>query len=249
MIKISKSRRIIFVVLSIMLLLCLGACSSDDKDASEGTSKDCIMNQTEPQYYMAHNSAASENGYYYITGDVVSSTELKYLYFYDIEAKHQYPVCSKLTCSHNDETCDAHIIVSNIMENDIWYYNNRLYMIEKTEEYDRIISYDLQGRDRQNHTILSADGISVWEGKSSDAIVFNDGYVYYISLTNMYEPALYRAGIDEKSVPELIHTFDNHNGDLPTFTLSAMPGRVYVNLTLRSYESDTQNYILDYYDI
>lgn len=247
-------RRIFCVSLLCIVLFSLTACTTagDVEEGSEGAS---VHNQgmfafdkSEPQYYMSKNSAASEKGYYYITGEPVSIGGVMYLYFYDIAEGNQYPVCSKATCEHNDATCDAHTILENTISNTLWYYEDRLYMVERTQEYDRIISYDLSGRDRQNHTILTVDGHSVFQMSKSKPMCFNDGYVYYIS-GNAATPSLYRVSIAAGSEPELIKTYDNSAMGLPTFTLSALPDRVYINFSTESYDTSVSSYFLDYYDI
>ncbi len=247
-------RRIFCFGLVCLMLLGLTACTTagDVEEGSEGASvhnqEGFEFDKSKPQYYMSKNSAASEKGYYYITGEPVSSNGIGYLYFYDIENGNQYPLCSKGDCEHGDETCDAHRILDNILSDTVWYYQDRLYMVERTEEYDRLISYDLYGRDRQNHTVLSLDGHSVFTQERTDSMCFNDGYIYYM-INNAPSPSLYRAGIAGNSAPELIKTYEVPVDSFPQFTLSALPDRVYINFSVKSYKTAVSSYFLDYYDI
>lgn len=248
--------RIFCFGLACFMLLGMTACTTaeDVEEESEGMSESAYIREpfefdkSEPQYYMSKNSAASEKGYYYITGEPVSSNGIDYLYFYDIENGNQYPLCSKGDCEHGDETCDAHRILDNILSDTVWYYQDRLYMVERTEEYDRLISYDLYGRDRQNHTVLSLDGQSVFTRELTDSMCFNDGYIYYM-INNAPSLSLYRAGIAGNSAPELVKAYELPKDSLPQFTLSALPDRVYINFSVKSYKTAVSSYSLDYYDI
>lgn len=246
--------RIISAAVSLALLFNLVACTTAADADNETKPTETVkyvsnFNKTEPQYYMNLSSAASDKGFYYISGEALGTSGLSYLFFYDKAQDEQYPLCSKTTCQHNNEDCDAHTILKNIISNAIWYYKDRLYMIERTDEYDHIISYDLYGRDRQNHTVLNVDSFSVWDMATDvDDICFNDGYVYYFT-ANAFQPSLYRASIADGSKPELITTYDNSAGRTPLFMLTAMPGKVYVNFRFTDVTTGVKDYLIDYYDL
>lgn len=230
-------------ILCIFLLMgfCLTACSGDKEIHEEGNA---IPKDESPQYYMSLNSAAAEDGYYYITGCGVSSDGLKYLYLGN--GNDEYPRCSNLDCTHTDSTCEAHMLVENIVSDAIWYYKNRLYMIERTDENDYIISYNLKGKDKKVHTALSVDGARVCEADGTENICFNQGYIYYFVITGgRYQ--LYRLSIEENSVPEHIKRYDDDT-DFITFKLSAMPGKVYVNSVIKNPVTGNNAYFLECWD-
>lgn len=227
-------------LLCFLLFLCFGftACISDEERHEE---ENVILKSDSPQYYMSLNSAATEEGYYYITGCGVSSDDLKYLYLGN--GYSEYPQCSNLDCEHTDNTCEAHILVENIVSDAIWYYKNRLYMIERTDANDCIISYDSKGQNRQTHAVLSVDGANVCEASETTNICFNEGYVYYFVIVEEHYQ-LYRLSVTADSVPELIKQYD-YDTDLLTFKLSAMPGKVYINSVIKNPMTNINTYCLE----
>lgn len=233
----------------LMTLLVVGCTTADDDNKKESQSTPVIQNFNEeaPQYYMSNGTAAAANGYYYICGEPISTNSYHYLYFYEYNTARNYPVCSNAVCDHSNEKCDAHTILNNIIYDSIWYYKGRLYMVERTEEYDQVISYDLTGRDRKNHTKLNVDGFVVWDLQSSMSMCFNDGYVYYIT-NNALQPSLYRVSISDGSTPELLKTYDNSKGETIKIRLSAITGRVFINFEKKDVDTGVSTYLLDGYD-
>lgn len=200
-----------------------------------------IFNKTEPQYYMDMYSAASEDRYYYVNDGALvyyekATSDIKYL-------------CSKENCDHKNDSCNARAILADKATKAMWYYKDRLYMVERDTEWDRLVSYNLEGEDKKNHTILTVDGFGVYSSNSANSLCFNDGYVYYIA-SNAAELPLYRASIDDGSTPELLTKYENSAYNFPKITLTAMSKMVYINVEF----SDAQNtskktYSLDYYDV
>lgn len=242
-------KSIVYGILCILMTLVLCSCNKNDEtDSKADVSTDVagMVIDSSPQYYMSCNSAASNMGFYYISGEAYSDNDLKYLYFFDFKNGNQYPVCSKVTCEHNDESCDAHSVLENTISNAIWYYKDRLYFVERTQEYDRVISYDLNGRDRQVHSTLNIGEFAPWF--YDDNCCFSDGYIYYIT-NNIAKWALYRVGVDSHSVPELIKEYNNPDkNSMIRFGLKAVNDKVYINYSVQNYTNSDTKYYLDFYD-
>ena len=76
------------------------------------------------------------------------------------------------------EDCEAYISKNKLYWIiKIWYHNHRLYMIERTEEKDMLVSYDKTMRDKKEEKTLSINGMSV-NSNPYNACVIN-GKLYY----------------------------------------------------------------------
>ena len=86
----------------------------------------------EAQFYMKKNAAAAEKGYYYLSNSPVSSENYKFMYYYDMINNNSVALCSKVDCAHDDAECEAYLSDYERLGSAVWYYDGRIYMIEKT---------------------------------------------------------------------------------------------------------------------
>lgn len=169
----------------------------------------------EGQYYMSDNSAAAENGYYFITQNASENGTNNFIYYYDMTSQTSVPLCSKLNCQHNDTSCDAYISDVKCLGEMIWYYGGRIYMIERSSEKDILISYDSEGRNRKEVCTLS-EGKSVvgFKTSGSGAACVSGGYLYFV---------LYDSNISENNMK--LKRFDLKKSgkaeELGSFTMSS----------------------------
>lgn len=146
----SKSLKAILLCAALIFSVFSG-CGGKENGAANADYEysDYVFDNDEAQYYMSNNSAAAETGYYYIANAPVYTTSYKFLYYFDMVNKNSMPLCTKLNCEHNDESCDAYLSAEECLSSNIWYYNQRIYMIERSDEKDRLVSYDKTGRDKK----------------------------------------------------------------------------------------------------
>ena len=87
------------------MTLLMTACSKykvkDEQVGQKALFPDYEYNQElAQQIYGQSKMAIAPNGYYYIIDNI--------LYFYNIDSDINMPLCSKVNCRHNDNTCDAY---------------------------------------------------------------------------------------------------------------------------------------------
>jgi len=141
---------------------------------------DFKFDNNEGQYYMSDNSAAAENGYYFITKNVSKSGQNNFIYYFDMTSESSVPLCSNIQCKHNDSSCDAYITNEECLGQMIWYYSGRLYMIERTAENDILVSYDTEGRNKNTVCILSEGNSFVgYKIAAGGSACISGGYLYY----------------------------------------------------------------------
>ena len=178
---VSAMKKILLIMMTVTTALVMTACSG--KTNRQTSSEDYkyssyVYDDNEAQFYMSENAAASETGYYYITGAPVNKNyNNKYIYYYDMVKDITIPLCSKVDCDHMTEDCEAYISKNNCIGYKIWYHNHRLYMIERTEEKDMLVSYDKTMRDKKEEKTLSINGMSVNPNPYNACII--NGKLYY----------------------------------------------------------------------
>lgn len=258
-----KKKRMLIVVIIFTMLLC--ACNNSKyttdiaTNSSNSNTKGKFSNFTfDPQavqYYMQRGSAAAEDGYYYISYSPVQEGQEKFFYYFDMNSMTAVPLCSKLDCEHNSANCDAYISEDRCVGNNFWYYNQRLYMIEKTSEKDILVSYDKDGRDKRTVATLSVDNASVGvKGNVDHAACVVAGYLYYYAnniknISNGYtEAILYRIVLDGKGKPEKLASYQINIDVGGALGLFAIENNVYLTFT-QGVTSTKANYILDRYNI
>lgn len=221
--KISCLFRLIPCIIMTIFVLGCGYYSDDELDVTAGKSAfpDYEYNQERAQLLSDRaRIAISESGYYYIMNDI--------LYFYDINNSLNMPLCSRVNCNHSSSECDAYVYTTssdpdasyacNCMDKKIFYYNNSLYLIERTEDSDfYLCKYDDKFNNRQ--VISKLASISDEKTMVSDADIsrISDGYLYYFVTINNPEyakndfMALFqcrRIKLEKNAVPEIFVEFE-----------------------------------------
>lgn len=162
----------------------------------------------EAQFYMKKNAAAAEKGYYYLSNSPVSSENYKFMYYYDMINNNSVALCSKVDCAHDDAECEAYLSDYERLGSAVWYYDGRIYMIEKTKEKDILVSYDKTLRDKKTEKTLSIDGMSIssaWgEIKYADVV---NGYMYYLLYSDS-GMLMCKANLDNSSEPEIVKKYN-----------------------------------------
>jgi len=214
---------IIIIIMSNVLIGCNNSKYTEDYKNIEVNSSilaqfpGFTFNNNEGQYYMSGNSAAAENGYYFITQNASDSGTNNFIYFYDMTSQTSVPLCSKLNCQHNDTSCDAYISDEKCFAKMIWYYGGRLYMIERSSEKDILVSYDSEGRNKKEERTLSdANSIVGSQSSGNGAACLSGGYFYYI---------LYNSKKSDNNM--MLNRINLSNGKvegLGTFTMSEKAG-------------------------
>ncbi len=166
-------------------------------------------------------TADTQDGFYYVINDI--------LYFYDYESGLNTPMCSRVECAHNDETCDAYANCIHAWNNDdltavcegrkVIYDLGYIYMIERTED-DESILYQYDSGFGNKKKIVKLAGVegdvrTKLQGASSLAVA--DGYIYYYAAVysedvasngNLVEYQCRRASLSSGSEPEVFDKFD-----------------------------------------
>lgn len=228
----------------LLLIVSMVSCKSyveydGDENYAYG---DYEFNNEESQFYMAENTAAAENGYYYISNSPVNKENYDFIYFYDMKNQTSLPLCSKLNCEHDDENCDAYITDNECVGNGIWYYKERLYMVERTAEKDLLVSYDKNGRDKKKQAELSVGGGTVRTGSK----VTGGKLYYHISDGDRF--IVYSVSLTEKEAPEQIMEYELNYKYRVKLNLYATDNGLYMQF-MGADDIDSQEYIYDYYDI
>lgn len=151
-----RCRKLFYLIPAFAVMIFVG-CSNKGR-SSENVDyeySDYVFDNDAPQYYMSNSSAAAPSGYYFIGDAAISTGSERFLYYFDMVNKSVMPLCTKLNCEHNSQDCDAYVSDKSRVTGGLWYYNNRLYMIERTDEKDLLVSYDKTGRDKKTEAVLS----------------------------------------------------------------------------------------------
>lgn len=207
----------------------------------------------EAQFYMKKNAAAAEKGYYYLVNSPVSSESYKFMYYYDMVNNNSVALCSKVDCAHEDAECEAYLSEDECLGSAVWYYDGRIYMIEKTKEKDILVSYDKTLRDKKSEKTLSIDGMSMssaW-GDIKYADVVN-GYMYYLLYSDS-GMLMCKAKLDDSSEPEIVKKYDAPFSSGTDFivtdlaTLNAIDDKIYINRRM-SISLEAEEYIVECLD-
>lgn len=243
-----KSRTLKSLLLCIVLVFAvIPGCSGKKNNpaSTEYEYSDYVFNNDEAQYYMNKDAAAAETGYYYIAKSPVHTSSYKFLYYFDMVNKNSMPLCTKLNCAHNDASCDAYMSDDECLSSYIWYYDQRIYMIERNSEKDILVSYDKTGRDKREGAVLSVDGRSVLSTGRKACV--SHGKLYYI-LAGEKSQFLYEVSLMEKDTPKLIKEYTSEYEIRERLNLYAIGDCVYMTL-VSGITNDINNYIIECIDI
>ena len=219
-------------VFIVLLLGMLCACTSYEDDVNViGTDIGVAeFDANAAQLYKDKNAAAAENGYYYIASPPVHREDNYFAYFFDMGSMKAFALCSKLNCDHTTQDCDAYVSKDRCKGYQLWYYNGRLYMIERTDEKDLLVSYDRNLRDKRTENELSVDGNSVLG--SSDrycrACIIGDILYYLISEGNAQ--SLYSVSLKEQKAPRFIKRYTIEHEIAELLSLCPSAGKLYMNM-------------------
>ena len=235
--------------MAVVTMLGISACG--DKQSNQSTVTDdyryssYTYDDNAPQYYMAGSEAASETGYYYIDGAPVINNSNMYIYYYDMIKDMTIPLCSKVDCDHRTDECEAYISQNICVGSKIWYHNQRLYMIEKTEEKDILVSYDKTMRDKKEEKTLSINGLSV-NKNSKNACITNGKLYYELSGDNSLFICAVSLNSDEQAyvVKEYVSEYNYYE----RVSLYPIEDKIYVNW-LSGVSADKSLYYIEQIDI
>ena len=151
-------------------------------------SMDTVFATDDQPYFIWHQVAKSEHGYYYFKSQM--------LMFYDVNTKQEVPVCNKADCNHDrlNTDCNANFMGSSemfpkdtISTNRILYYDGNLYMVGYDEEsYTCLYKIASDGSTRERYMRLyrsdmyTSDGDTMSMSWSTPDVCIHHGYVYYI---------------------------------------------------------------------
>ena len=242
-------KKIILIIITVVTMLGISACG--DKQSNQSTVTDdyryssYTYDDNAPQYYMAGSAAASETGYYYIDGAPVINNSNMYIYYYDLIKDMTIPLCSKVDCDHRTDECEAYISQNICVGSKIWYHNERLYMIEKTEEKDILVSYDKTMRDKKEEKTLSINGLSV-NKNSKNACITNGKLYYELSGDNSLFICAVSLNSDEQAyvVKEYVSEYNYYE----RVSLYPIEDKIYVNW-LSGVSADKSLYYIEQIDI
>lgn len=242
-------KKIILIIITVVTMLGISACG--DKQSNQSTVTDdyryssYTYDDNAPQYYMAGSAAASETGYYYIDGALVINNSNMYIYYYDMIKDMTIPLCSKVDCDHRTDECEAYISQNICVGSKIWYHNERLYMIEKTEEKDILVSYDKTMRDKKEEKTLSINGLSV-NKNSKNACITNGKLYYELSGDNSLFICAVSLNSDEQAyvVKEYVSEYNYYE----RVSLYPIEDKIYVNW-LSGVSADKSLYYIEQIDI
>lgn len=243
--KIDHKVKKLFLTVAALGTLFLCACSTahsfEEPESVTNPFSDYVYQDDLPQYFTSSKMAVSENGYYYIYSNI--------LYFYDIASEVNSVVCSKAECSHSTSKCDAYVqkepsgwgqmdengnIISDGMEgfdkekgincggHTIFYHDQHLYMIERTDDGDYLVRYDSRFNNKERISLLASDKsvVGVMDDKDMTGTVFlSGGYLYYFTIVADYaklaeanyvtQISCWRVSIARGSLPEKLGAFES----------------------------------------
>ena len=234
-------KAIIYIIEALVLCLSLSGCVSPAEFTQSPASQpespseaavlfpDYVYDQESLRYSSGPRASVKEDGYYLVINYA--------LYFYDIQSDMLFPLCTKASCIHKDETCDAyvnnhnlipktgeHIIVNgwraNASDYRIYYYQDYLYTIG--DHVDRgavLLQYSPDFSERKEIAELGDYEKEPREVCLPGTILFHHDHVYYLTCLYDAETAwgnpeyrttytMRRIKLEEKAEPKALYSFD-----------------------------------------
>ena len=176
-------KKTICIGLMFCMFMCVGCGKNYEKDLENNQSafiqKDAAY-VTDAQNYYNECTFADDGAGYYFTVMKESGYEL---FYFDDGMSEAIPLCSKVNCTHSDQTCDAWYTESECMEGFIWYENNSLFRIEQDDATKNVylISSDRDGGNSKQVSMLwSGDNIRYkFKTIYFRSMIMHKGYLYY----------------------------------------------------------------------
>lgn len=221
--------RAYFITLG-LLLCALTGCSSykdyleDESDAIGETVAFSDYKYDQERMQILSNGtpmAIAESGYYYIANNI--------LHFYNINSDIDTALCSRVDCSHRDSICDAYVYTTspwgdtvdyscNCLDEMIAYYDDSLYLIERTADSDfYLCRYNSSFNNREKLSTLASVAGSQTAVSDVNVSIISQGYLYYF--TSIYDPQYAqkdymimfqcnRIKLEKDAVPETLGEFE-----------------------------------------
>lgn len=213
-------KRVVVCVLGVVIMACTG-CSNkytQDIDTQSVNNQECAYVTDAQNYYSECNIADDGVGYYF-TNQKVDGYEL---YYYDSSAAEAVPLCSKINCKHDDQSCDAYFTNEECLGGFIWYQNNNLFRIEEDIDTGNVylLSFNRDGSNPTRGNILwNGDNIRYSKYKTIyfRSMVMHKGYLYYTYQLDVNDDvSVYRVKIDGNGEREVLGTIP-HSSDIKNF--------------------------------
>ena len=211
------------------------------------------------RYASGPRAAVKEDGYYL---EINSA-----LYFYDIQTEMLFPLCTKASCLHKDETCPAFIFNAGWRSDDeervkiwtdtayghrIWYYQEHLYMIAQDPDKGMVLfRYDPDYTGQEEIAWLTdyeKEPRTMFTGR----MLFHHGYIYYMThlfddqavwYADEYETVytVWRVKPEKKAKPEELFSFDCHYRGSQIFRIGAVQNKIYVMIEYETFSIIPEN--------
>ena len=222
----------------VIILLFLSGCTSpaefttDPVSQSESPSEaavlfpDYVYDPDAARYYSGNYAVSNEDGYYLVINRV--------LHFFDIRQDTLFPLCTKASCLHRDQTCDGYVYdFSKSARNDLYvngwsanardgriYYNqDHLYTVGVHPDKGIVLfRYNKDYHEQEEIVWLEDYRNAPFIRCIQDSLLFHSGYVYYVTWLYQEDKAAgleyeteftaWRYRLDQKTEPEKLFVFE-----------------------------------------
>ncbi len=190
-----KRTRLRYIIIFCLFLMVQAGCSNqyagdELKQSGEDTAifSEYEYDQERAQLLSRYSPIAiSEKGYYYIVNSI--------LCFYDINNDLSTALCSRVDCDHKGSDCDAYVystsptsfedLSCNCLDKMISYYNESLYMIERTTDNEfYLCQYNSSFNDKEVLSTLASIKDDQTIVINADTSIISNGYLYYYVAVN-----------------------------------------------------------------
>ncbi len=188
-----KIRKSVVLMLIISMLFCGCTTYKDinksDMEKENNAALDYKYDEQTYQKSVGSRAAFTDEGFIFLVNGM--------LYYYDMTDNEAVPMCSDMTCDHNDSDCKAYALdkknydpydlsgVSvNCLGNMVWYENKHIYMIKREESGDYLMEYDAQFNNEKKVVCLANNGsiVGMPSADTENAAIVYDNYIYYYSV-------------------------------------------------------------------
>ncbi len=219
------------------------AFQSQSSSETEILFPDFVYDQEAARYSSGTHAVLSEDGYYLAINNA--------LYFYDIQSDMLFPLCTKESCQHRDETCDAGLFnrfgssdgenyvngwASNALGYKFYYYQGHLYTIGVHPDKGTVLFQYNQSFTEQKRIVWLEDyEKDPFARCIYQSLFFFDGDLFYMTWLYNEDKAheleyetvytAWRVRLEERAEPEVLFTFSNVNTAVAHIT--AADGGIY----------------------
>lgn len=195
---------------------------SSEKPSINKTFSNYVYDNDRAQLQSFNRLAISQKGYYYTANHT--------LFYYDVEKDINMPMCSDANCNHYNKNCAAYVRsygdsgnydemdkACNCYGKQVYYYNNKIYMIERTKDSEFCLDqYDTNFNNMKRIAVLASDDMEYKIMSMPIASEIDDGYFYYLAYkasedyiekkTLIY--AWMRIALEENAKPEVLGSYE-----------------------------------------